>query len=85
MVPVRLASLVIFLFIVLGMYVFYFNPLVWLMNEEQKRTVMFLLLIPSSVYFTLILYIYFIYRLESMTSLRKFVQSLSEDNDINST
>ena len=47
-------------------FVFYFRPLIWDLNSEQKRTITFLLLIPA-------------YVMDKMKSLRNFVQKMAAD------
>lgn len=46
----RLVLLIVFLLFSAIMFVFYFYPLIYKLNEEQKRTISFLLLIPADVY-----------------------------------
>ena len=65
----RLISLLIFLVVTLIMFVFYFHPLIYSLNDEQKRTIAFLLLIPSEV-------------MEKMPALRSFVEKLASESNM---
>jgi hypothetical protein len=47
--PTRIAILIVFLVMTLLMYVMYYQPLVWLLNEETRRICSMLLMIPISV------------------------------------
>ena len=55
---VRLILLIIFLFGSYCLYLVYYNPLLWILNNEQKRTITLLFMIPAAVYELKILSIY---------------------------
>lgn len=65
----RVGMLIGFIIISFFMFWLYFHPLIYDLNEEQKRTTAFLLLIPPPV-------------MEKMRSIRSFVEKLAADNNM---
>lgn len=59
----RIALLIVFCLLCVVMYVFFYNPMCWTLDAEQKRTSSMLLMIPSDI-------------LERIPSIRDFVQKL---------
>ena len=64
----RIVGLCVFIVFILALYVFYYNPLIWKLNSEQKRTTLLLLIIPANI-------------MEKMPSLRNFVEKHRQDWD----
>lgn len=60
---VRVATLAAFLAICFLLFVFFYNPMCWQLDAEQKRTSAMLLLIPPDI-------------MERIPSIRDFVQKL---------
>ena len=61
---IRLILLISFIFFAFFLYLVYFIPLLWTLNNEQKRTINLLFLIPCSV-------------MEKMANIRAFVAKLA--------
>jgi hypothetical protein len=59
----RIALLIAFCFLCVGMYVFFYNPMCWTLDAEQKRTSAMLLMIPPDI-------------LERIPSIREFVTKI---------
>jgi hypothetical protein len=62
---IRVIILISYLVFSIGLYVTYFNPLVWLLNEETRRICAMLLMLPTSV-------------LENLSRVKEFVAKLSK-------
>lgn len=65
--PARIGTLVAFIVLCFGMYVFYYSPMCWALDAEQKRTSAMLLMIPADV-------------MERIPSIREFVTRLDVKN-----
>jgi len=65
--PVRVATLAAFIILCFVLYVFYYSPICWALDAEQKRTSAMLLMIPADV-------------MERIPSIRDFVARLDVKN-----
>lgn len=61
----RVILLISYLVFTVGLYAFYFHPLVWLLNEETRRICAMLLMLPTHV-------------LENLARVKEFVSQLTQ-------